>query len=211
MYFSLEYNIQVMGNNFSKCFLYAFVIGFFMTNVSTAQNDFASIRKNVNILANSLKHDLCKTKDTLILQGEESIKRLYTIGEKSGLIDEYIFTKNYRLPLNNFKNGRYVFVVLESRKRIVFEVNILNNKLPEALIVAEIPNSEAVIKEKSSVVKLSVEERKAAIRLAEHRAKKAYNLTDTKRDGMQSREEMKIIMVEEREKKRVKPRLQGEK
>lgn len=205
-----------MGHYSSKCFWYALVFGMLLTNVSIAQNDFASIRKNVNVLAKSLKHDLCKTKDTLILQGEERIKRIYTIGENSGLIDESLFTRNYRLPLHHLKNGRYVFVVYESRKRIVFEVNVLNNTVPKTLVTAVVPsiNSEkdVSINKEPSTAKLSIEERKAAIRLAEHRAKyKPYNLTDKERDGMQSREEMKRIMGEEREKKRLRSRSSGEK
>lgn len=205
-----------MGNNSSKCFLYAIFIGMLITNVSIAQNDFASIRKNVNVLAKSLKHDLCKTKDTLILQGEERIKRIYTIGENSGLIDESLFTKNYKLPLNNFKNGRYVFVVYESRKRIVFEVTVLNNKLPETTVVASKtdvkPEAKIVAKERAIKPKRSIEERKAAIRLAEHRAKfKPYNITDKDRDNMQSREEMKRILNEERERKKANSRIRSEK
>lgn len=97
---------------------------FLACNFIHAQYDYASIKKNVNARAKALFHDLNASKDTLILRSSNKMFRVYTVGEFSGLIDQYLNSYEYEVPLRGLKQGKYVFVVDQSKKKIVFQVLI---------------------------------------------------------------------------------------
>ena len=89
-----------------------------------AQDDFASLRKNVNIRAKGLNHDLNKTKDTLILSSQNKIYRIYTVGDNSGVVDRTVNDLEMKMPLRSLKKGKYVFVVDQLNLKIVFQIQI---------------------------------------------------------------------------------------
>ena len=68
-----------------------------------AQDSFAKIEKNVNILAKNLIHEQNVTKDSLVLQSDKKIKALYTINEDDPSSELGLFNNkdSYMLPLNS--------------------------------------------------------------------------------------------------------------
>lgn len=106
-----------------------FIISLFLTfNLSHAQAEFAFIKKNINVLANDLYHDLNETKDTLILKSTNKMYRVYTAGFHSGTIDQHMIATEFKVPLNLFERGKYVFCVDQLRYKIVFTVFILKGQ-----------------------------------------------------------------------------------
>ncbi len=99
-----------------------------MCNFTHAQGNFASIRKNVNVRAIGLKHDLNKSKDTLKLSSTDKIFRVYTVGDFSGIVDQYLNANKFEVSLRSFEKGKYVFVVDQSNRKIVFQIYILNGE-----------------------------------------------------------------------------------
>lgn len=108
----------------SSCRNFLIVLLIFASLCSYAQGDYASIKKNVNARAQALFHDLNPGKDTLILRSTKKMFRVYTVGHSSGVIDQYLNTYEYTIPLRGLKQGKYVFVVDQSKKKIVFQVLI---------------------------------------------------------------------------------------
>ncbi len=93
-----------------------------------AQEDFAIIKKNINIDASGLYHNLNKTKDTLILKSDTKINYVYSINENQEReIDNYVDSKTYKLSLHNLSKGKHVFVVRQSPVLIVFVIRIFGN------------------------------------------------------------------------------------
>ncbi|WP_299128896.1 hypothetical protein [uncultured Winogradskyella sp.] len=104
-----------------------------------AQGHFAKLEKNRNILAKDLIHKLNKTGDTLILESNKKINYLYTINKDYGRdLDVFIDTTSFKLPLNKLSKGKHVLVAVQSPKRIVFVVRIINEiPKPSDALVAE--------------------------------------------------------------------------
>jgi len=100
-----------------------------------AQQDFATIEKNINIRASGLYHDLNTTKDTLILKSEGKISYIYSIHNKMKYdINRRVYAPDYKVALRDLDKGKHIFVVVQQTLKIVFVVRILGNK--PALIVA---------------------------------------------------------------------------
>ena len=117
----------------SPAIILVFILSFWFQN-SIAQKDYASIRKNININAKDLMHDLCKTKDTLILKSDTKIDYVYTINRHSKReMDTYVLDNFLKIPLNKFTKGRQVFVVEQNKMNIVFVVHINDNLSEMAL------------------------------------------------------------------------------
>lgn len=90
-----------------------------------AQEDFATIEKNVNVDASHLFHDLNKTKDTLLLKSDEKITYVYSINkDHKREINYYSGKQTFKVPLTNLSKGRHVFVVGLSPLKIVFVIRI---------------------------------------------------------------------------------------
>ncbi|WP_157491854.1 hypothetical protein [Gelidibacter mesophilus] len=103
-----------------------------------AQENYAVLRKNLNISAKGLSHELCKTNDTLILQSKDRIDYVYSINNaQKREFDRYVFENLLKIPLTTFTKGRHVFVVRQDQKRIVFVVQILDEFKEEALLKIE--------------------------------------------------------------------------
>ena len=111
-----------MNKLLTSLFIVAF--GFGIQDV-VAQSTFATIIKNVNVRANSVKHTLNATKDTLLLESDKKINYVYAINRdyKKELYD-FIDSKSYKVPLTNLKSGKYTFVVGQSPLKIVFAVYV---------------------------------------------------------------------------------------
>ena len=99
-----------------------------------AQDDFASLRKNVNYRAKGLNHDLNSTKDTLLLSSKSKIYRIYTVGDNSGAIDKTINDFSAKIPLNPLDQGKYVFVVDQLNLKIVFQIQIMRDYQLEQVV-----------------------------------------------------------------------------
>ena len=104
------------------------VLLFLLSYTLQAQEQFATLEKNINIQAEGLIHKLNKTRDTLILQSDTKINYLYSVNKGYGReFDFYIDTTSYKLPLNKLTKGKHVLVAVQSPKRIVFVVKILKD------------------------------------------------------------------------------------
>lgn len=108
----------------------------------TAQSTFATIAKNVNVRAKSVKHYLNSTKDTLILESERKINYVYAINrEYKKEIYDFIDAKKYKVPLTNLKSGKYTFVVGQSPLKIVFAVHVLKEEEPAGSVTSVLSSS----------------------------------------------------------------------
>ncbi|GAB4163336.1 MAG: hypothetical protein Tsb0033_23520 [Winogradskyella sp.] len=116
-----------------------------------AQEQYAKLEPNRNIQAKGLIHKLNETKDTLILQSDKKINYLYSINKDYGRdFDIYIDTTYYKFPLNQLPKGKHVLVAVQSPKRIVFVVKILNEiPIPDPV---ELPSKTVVATESKKVV-----------------------------------------------------------
>ena len=97
-----------------------------LTNSAFSQNGVATIRKNTNVIASGLYHDLNKTNDTLILKSDKKINYLYTANtteEKE--VNVRVDSTFYKLPLNRLTKGRNVLVAIQSPLRIVFVIDVI--------------------------------------------------------------------------------------
>jgi len=104
-------------------------LGFSIPSTS-AQVPFATLKKNINVQAKGLLHELNTSKDTLLLKSDKKINYVYSINHR--VKRELSFTvnaNNFEVPLNHLTRGRHVFVVVQSPLRIVFVVNILKDGL----------------------------------------------------------------------------------
>ncbi len=124
--------------NLIRIFLVVILI-FLLSFTLKAQGHFAKLEKNRNILAKDLIHKLNKTGDTLILESNKKINYLYTINKDYGRdLDVFIDTTSFKLPLNKLSKGKHVLVAVQSPKRIVFVVRIINEiPKPSDALVAE--------------------------------------------------------------------------
>ena len=113
-----------MKKNTLRIFFIIF-LGLLCLKCFSQQSDYAILYKNVNIRANSLIHELNKTKDSLILQSEDVIDYVYTINRDSNReIDEYINRKTHKIALTKLSAGRHTFIVGNCSKQIIFAVKI---------------------------------------------------------------------------------------
>ncbi|WP_461599428.1 hypothetical protein [Winogradskyella sp.] len=124
---------------------------FLLSFTLKAQEQYAKLEPNRNIQAKGLIHKLNETKDTLILQSDKKINYLYSINKDYGRdFDIYIDTTYYKFPLNQLPKGKHVLVAVQSPKRIVFVVKILNEiPIPDPV---ELPSKTVVATESKKVV-----------------------------------------------------------
>lgn len=93
-----------------------------------AQNDFAILEKNVNIRAKGLTQKLNPTKDTLLLESNTLINKVYAVNMNyKREIDLAVRDNAVKIPLKKLSKGKHVFVVVQSPVRIVFVVKILRD------------------------------------------------------------------------------------
>ncbi|WP_431136521.1 hypothetical protein [Psychroserpens mesophilus] len=93
-----------------------------------AQNDFAILEKNVNVRAKGLIQKLNATKDTLVLQSNTLINKVYAVNMSyKREIDLAVKDKSVKIPLKKLSKGKHVFVAVQSPVRIVFVVKILRD------------------------------------------------------------------------------------
>ena len=109
----------------------------FVTTVSFGQKkDYASLEKNFNAYAKDLSHDLNKTKDTLLLKSDKPLRFIYSINKDyKREIDTYAGRNNFNIPLDTLTQGKHVFVVTQSSKRIIFVVHINGIRSPKIAAV----------------------------------------------------------------------------
>ena len=87
-----------------------------LTTFIYSQN--ATLLQNIDYRADELKHRLDTSGDTLILEGERNIEKVVFFNddfEKSMVID----SKQTKIPLTNFPNGRFVTEVKVHNKLII--------------------------------------------------------------------------------------------
>lgn len=93
-----------------------------------AQNPFAILEKNINIRAKGLSQKLNKTKDTLILESNTLIQKVYAVNmDYKREVDLAVRDKTVKIPLKKLSKGKHVFVAVQSPVRIVFVVKILRD------------------------------------------------------------------------------------
>jgi len=118
-------------------FLLALLLTFWFQNL-TAQEDYAFIKKNLNVRAKDLVHDLNATKDTLILQSDKKIDYVYSINsDYKRELDTYVFENALKVPLSKFTKGKHVFVVGQNHMKIVFVIQIHDHFSKIALVAEE--------------------------------------------------------------------------
>lgn len=92
-----------------------------------AQERSVILEPNRNSQAKGLIHTLNQTKDTLILQSEKMINRLYSIHKSDGReFDILVNASTYQFPLKELTEGKHVLVVVQSPVKIVFVIQISN-------------------------------------------------------------------------------------
>ncbi|MBT8325036.1 MAG: hypothetical protein HKN99_04315 [Winogradskyella sp.] len=94
-------------------------------NQLSAQNVVATIKKNKNVLAKHLFHDLNKTKDSLVLRSDKLINALYSTNNDGSDFHRIINKNEFTLALNQLSKGKNVLVAVQSPLRIVFVIEIL--------------------------------------------------------------------------------------
>ena len=159
-----------------------------------AQEDFASLRKNVNYRAKMLHHELNASKDTLILRSPNRMYRLYSVGDCKSKIDEKIDDFEYRFPLRQLKIGRYLMVTQFNGVKVVFELNILQREAFSQSVVSQLVTANVTANDFNldvSTADVTIKEPVTVYR--------PYNLTDLDRRGMQSRDDCRRLMALERE------------
>jgi hypothetical protein len=93
-----------------------------------AQNPFAILEKNINIRAKGLSQKLNKTKDTLILESNTLIQKVYAVNmDYKREVDLSVRDKVVKIPLKKLSKGKHVFVAVQSPVRIVFVIKILRD------------------------------------------------------------------------------------
>ncbi len=136
------------------------LVGIFISSNVSAQSQFATIKKNENLAAQSLQHDLNETKDTLKLVSSNYIHRIYTVGDSSRMVDIVVNRRKYDLSLRELVKGKHIFVVQESGKKIIFQVHInqdswqdISKRVGETILK---PDSKTISAEKSDLMKSTV-------------------------------------------------------
>ena len=112
-----------------KITLTLFIAFFCLSNSQLfAQQDFAKIEKNINILASGLHHDLNATKDTLVLKSDSKISYIYDIHNKMKHdINNRVYASDYKVALRDLEKGKHVFVVVQDSLKIVFVVRVFGD------------------------------------------------------------------------------------
>ena len=179
---------------------YLIIILFVTFNLAHGQAEFAFIKKNVNVLAEQLDHELNPTKDTLILSSPAKIYRVYTIGTNYGAVDHELLTNNFEVPLSSFKRGKYVFIVDQLRYKIVFTIFVLRGKdllpgefLTDTAVASNLddnvePIKKAIINPKPLLIKTAdLPEKIAEITVSsfknEHQSKSVFETWDLLKDA----------------------------
>lgn len=183
------------------------------------QQHFATIKKNYNVLAEGLKHDLNISRDTLVLKSENPILKVYTVGDFSGLIDLEVNDFQQSIPLQKLRKGKYVFVVDQPKLKIVFQVLVHRNGKDYRAISKRLASSDENVstnksrltkKIKTESVVSAFQSQKPSDLISVNTAEietgrsakfKAYNLTDIERENVQSREDARRIQAYERQAK----------
>lgn len=110
--------------------------GLLCISANAQKKDFALIEKNVNISANDLFHDLNKTKDTLILNGDKRIRNVYSINMLyKRETQELINANSAKVPLTHLSKGKHIFVVEQVPLKIVFVIRVLKDRKEISKIV----------------------------------------------------------------------------
>jgi len=103
--------------------------GLLCNRANAQKKDFALIEKNVNITASDLFHDLNKTKDTLVLNGDKRIRNVYSINTNyTRETQKYIDANSAKVPLTHLSKGKHIFVVEQVPLKIVFVVRVLQDR-----------------------------------------------------------------------------------
>ncbi len=99
-----------------------------LNHSAQAQNDFAKLEKNVNVRAKGLIHKLNTTKDTLILNSQSLINKVYSVSmDYKREVDLTVNKKAIKIPLNTLSKGKHVFVAVQAPIRIVFVIKVLRD------------------------------------------------------------------------------------
>ncbi|MBT8272598.1 MAG: hypothetical protein KJO77_02250 [Bacteroidia bacterium] len=178
-----------------------FIIILFLTfNLTHSQAEFAVLKKNINVLAEGLNHELNETKDTLILSSPSRIYRVYTAGTHSGKVDQYMLANEFKVPLNLFERGKYVFCVDQLRYKIVFTVFVLKGQelmpgefLMDSALASNVkkevePTKKAVAESAPKMIKAKDLPKKAeavteTISKKEHHSKSVFETWDLLKDA----------------------------
>jgi len=97
--------------------------------IARAQSDFSKLERNVNVRAQGLIQKLNTTKDTLLLNSNSIINRLYSVSEQNEReIDVSCRSKSIKVPLTNLTKGKHIFVAVQVGLRIVFKVILFEDE-----------------------------------------------------------------------------------
>jgi len=103
--------------------------GLLYNSANAQKKDFALIEKNVNNSASDLFHDLNKTKDTLVLNGDKRIRNVYSINTNyKRETQELVNANSAKVSLNHLSKGKHIFVVEQVPLKIVFVVRVLQDR-----------------------------------------------------------------------------------
>ena len=120
-----------------------FIAFFCLAYSPVAAQEFATIRKNHNVQAKQLHHDLNSTKDTLLLQSDRKINYVYSINRQfKKEIYSFINDTSCKVPLNQLSKGKHTIVVGQSPLKIVFVIHVYgDDKTPVTSELMEVSSS----------------------------------------------------------------------
>ncbi|MCB0462970.1 MAG: hypothetical protein KDC81_09745 [Flavobacteriaceae bacterium] len=186
---------------------------FFNSSLS-AQETYTTIRKNVNPLAFNLHHELSSTQDSLLLDNKFLFKRVRFISDEAEKVFDFKpAVKRAKIPLDELPLGSYTVMFYQADKIIVFQIDRLlpfdplngieseTVALNDSEILADeinFDNSNPELHNNNEVDSVELDFDSGNLNVAtintdlnfeeemEHFTK-AYNLTDSNRDNVQSR------------------------
>ncbi|MDG5492634.1 hypothetical protein [Psychroserpens sp. SPM9] len=98
------------------------------SNTVFAQEEYTTIRKNVNPLAFELDHNLSDSQDSLVLENKYYFKKVRFLNKTTEKVFDFKpAVKTAKIPLDELPLGKYTVMFYQADKIIVFQIN---RKLP---------------------------------------------------------------------------------
>lgn len=94
------------------------------SNAFAQEETFTTIRKNINLLAVDLNHDLNEQQDSLVLENKFLFKKVRFISKNlEKVFDFKPAVKQAKIPLSELPLGKYTVMFYQADKIIVFQID----------------------------------------------------------------------------------------
>lgn len=103
------------------------IVIFLLISISQAfaqEETFTTIRKNINLLAVDLDHELSERQDSLLLENKFLFKKVRFINKHTEKVFDFKpAVKQAKIPLNELPLGKYTVMFYQADKIIVFQID----------------------------------------------------------------------------------------